>query len=592
MRVDPAGRIDLGRVRFTTCPAGDDSWQLEASEITLDTAERNGLGRSTRVEFKGVPIFYVPFISFPLGSERKSGFLFPSAGYTTRSGWQLAVPYYFNLAPNYDFTFEPVGLSRRGVDLSGEFRMLGRQQAGRFAFDYLPSDRLYEEDRSYVRLSHEARLPAGWRWRADAGNVSDNQYFEDFGDGPEGTSTAFVERVAAIGYRDTRWRVEALVQDFQTVAGDLAPLDRPYSSLPRLAAAGDFALDRAGRLRYGFDAEVVNFDRSAGITGWRADVEPHVGLALEGAGYYLRPAASWRATRYELDGNAPGEPDSPSRTLPMASLDAGLVFEGPSGSRGQRRVTLEPRALYLYAPFRDQDDLPVFDTALPDLNLVQLFRRNRYVGADRVSDANQLSVGVTSRLFTAADGRQIVAGTLGQILYFETPEVVLPGEPVRDRSTSDLVAQLELTAYRDWYADFGIQWNDDESERERMQARIQYRPAPDRVVNLGYRFKRDRVEQLEWSGAWPVSQRVSLFARYVHSLEDSRALDQFAGFEYRACCWRVRTVARRFVSSRTGERDTGVYLQLELTGLASVGSPAGTFLEESIRGYSPAQTTP
>lgn len=592
MSLDTRGAIDLENVTFTTCPASDPAWQLRAREIRLDTAERNGTGRSAMIEFKGVPIIYLPWMSFPLGSDRKSGFLFPSVGYSSRSGGQFSVPYYWNIAPNYDLSFEPVAYTRRGIDAATEFRYLTRRDRGTLAVNFLPNDRLYDdEDRSFLRLEHLTRLPAGWRFRIDAADASDVNYFEDFGQGPEGTSIAFVERLAELTYRDENWQIFGAVQDFQTIDQTLAPLDRPYSTLPQLAARGDFALGANRRFQYGFDSEAVNFDRSLGVNGWRFDAAPRVALEWQGPGYFLRPGVSLRYTSYSLDDNAPGTEGSPSRTLPTASVDAGLIFEGAAGSRGSRRVTLEPRMLYVYTPYRDQDDLPLFDTALPDLNLVQLFRTNRYVGADRVSDANQASVGVTSRLFSTQTGEQYLAVTLGQTYYFDAPRVRLPTEPDRDRSSSDFVAQLALTAFENWSADFGVQWDPSASERERMQARLQYRPRPDSVVNLGYRFQRDRLDQAEASAAWPVAKQWSLFARYVYSIEDSESLDQFAGLEYRACCWKLRAVGRRFVSSQTGERDTGIYVQLELGGLASVGSSAAAFLESAIRGYSPSTST-
>jgi len=591
MQLTPAGVIQLQGVRFTTCPANDTAWQLRADEITLDTRTQLGTGRGARVDFKGVPIMYLPWLSFPLGTQRKSGFLFPSLGHSQRSGVQLVVPYYWNIAPNADFTFEPALYGRRGVDVAGQFRYLTRRQRGKLSLNYLPADRLADQDRSRIRIEHVANLPHELRFIVDAENVSDADYFEDFAQGQQGTSTPFVERLARLTYRDEHWRFAGEMQDFQTIDRDLAPLDRPYTRTPRLVANADFGWGPAEAFRYGFDSELVNFERSVGVTGWRVDVMPTASLDLSGAGYFLRPGFAWRHTRYELDDVAAGEATSRSRTLPIGSLDAGLVFERDAGSQGQRRVTLEPRLLYLNIPFRAQDDLPIFDTALPDLNLVQLFRTNRFVGADRVSDADQLSVGVTSRLFDADSGAQYLAATLGQSYYFDSPRVRLPDEPPGSRNSSDIIAQLALTAYKDWNADLGLQWNPNESRSERAQVNVQYRPGPERVVNLGYRMQRERLEQAEVSSAWPVGQRWAVFGRLVHSFQDNTTLERFGGVEYRSCCWRLRFLGRRFVSSRTGEQDTGFYLQLELTGLASVGSAADSFLATAIRGYSRPETT-
>jgi LPS-assembly protein len=294
----------------------------------------------------------------------------------------------------------------------------------------------------------------------------------------------------------------------------------------------------------------------------------------------------WRATAYSLTDAAAGTDDSPVRSLPTLSAETGLALERDVGTRDQRLLTLEPRAQYLYVPYRDQDELPVFDTALPDLNLVQLFRTNRYVGADRVGDANQFNFGVTSRLLDSRDGRQYLSATLGQAFYLEDPRVRLPDEPVRDRSSSDIVAELDLTAFKDWSARLGYQWNPDQGRSEKSEFYLQYRPASNRVVNAGYRFRRDLLEQVDVSVAWPISGQWRGFGRWVYSLFEDKTLDQFVGLEFSSCCYAIRVVTRRFVSSRTGDTDTSVGLQLELKGLSNVGVDNESFLRDAIRGYS------
>jgi LPS-assembly protein len=468
-------------------------------------------------------------------------------------------------------------------------RFLTRHQRTSLQVNYLPDDDVIHRDRNRFRLENTTELPGDVRFFIDAESVSDSAYFEDFAQGPEGTSIPFVERLSGLRFRNEHWRMSAEFQQFQTIDRELLDNDKPYARLPRILVGADYGWGPEERVRYGLDAEVVNFDRDEGVTGWRFDAMPSTALELGGPGLFLRPGFAFRYTEYSLDYDdgltLPNRRDNPTRNLPIASLDAGMVFERDSGSRAQRRLTLEPRLLYLNVPYRNQDDLPIFDTGIPDLSLVQLFRTNRYVGADRVSDANQVSLGVTSRLFDAQNGSQFLAVTLGQIYYFEQPRVRLPDELGRDSHTSDFVGQVSLTAYKNWNADFGLQWNPDQSQYERAQANIQFKPAGEQVINLGYRFQRDRLEQTELSGAWPIGDRWNAFARYVYSLRDSKALERFVGLEYQACCWRMRLVGRKFVSNRTGEQDTGVYLQLELTGLASVGSAADAFLAGAIRGY-------
>jgi LPS-assembly protein len=242
--------------------------------------------------------------------------------------------------------------------------------------------------------------------------------------------------------------------------------------------------------------------------------------------------------------------------------------------------------LYLYVPFRDQADLPVFDTALPDLNIVQLFRRNRYVGADRLSDSNQLSAGATVRMLDAESGRQYLSGTLGEAWYFEAPRVTLPNEPVAVREYSNLVGELDLTAYQNWTVSLGFEWDPDATQSQKGELSVQYRPAPDRVANVGYRFRRGLIEQVDASVAWPIARRWNVYAGGVYSLRDETLIEEFAGLEYGSCCWKLRAVYRQYVSSRTGHRDSTIAVQLELSGLSNVGVPADAFLEGAIRGYS------
>lgn len=586
-----AGKLSLDGVRYTTCPVGNDDWVLKASDIDIDQRAGFGTGRNVRLDFKGIPILYTPIISFPVGDQRKSGFLFPTFGTSSRSGTALAVPWYWNIAPEYDATFIPTWYSKRGARLDSEFRYLSAYGRGVLNADYLPDDQEFGDSRHLVHFVDQSDFTKHLRLGLDAADVSDTNWFEDFGLGPEGTSVTYLNRLANLQYLSDGWFGSLRAQNFQTIDSTIDDLDRPYTLLPQLAVRGLLPGQPYG-LTFAFDGEFSNFRRNDGVTGTRLDVAPEVRMPLRGAGIYLEPAASWRYTAYDLGNTEPGANDTPHRSAPLFSLDGGMSFERSSGSRGQRLQTFEPRFMYLYVPYRNQDQLPVFDTAEADLNLVQLFRTNRYVGADRLSNANQVTVGVTSRLLDADTGQQFLAGTIGQAYYFDEPRVVLPGVPLDDTESSDIVAELDLTAYRNWNIRMGVQWDPGDMRSEKGDINLQYRPGPERVMNVGYRFRRDNIEQLDGSLAWPIGEQWSAYARMVYSLDDKKALDQFAGFEYRACCWRLRLVTRRYVSNRDGDVDTSFLLQLELNGLSSVGVGADTFLERAIRGYSPNRQQP
>ncbi len=640
----PKGILNLKGVTFTTCRMTDQSWQLHAQTLRLDTNEQVGTGRNASIDFQGVPILYLPWFSFPLSNERKSGFLFPSAGNSSISGFELQVPYYWNIAPNADLTFSPMYYSRRGIDLAGDARFLTDMQEGELQWHFLPDDQRFDaeqsslltaaaaaglpagevgsSDRSFVTFHDVATLPDNVRMLVDAANVSDPLYFQDFGTGPETTSTAFLERLAEVTYRDEYWNLGAEAQQYQPVAVQLpVPAQylpdeyRPYTRAPWLWADGDFGWGPSQILHYGFDSELVDFTRAVGVNGWRLDVMPNVGLDYEDPGYFIRSSLAWRYTQYELDNVLPGAERSPSRSLPITSFDAGLKFDRLLGPGDDRTLTLEPRMLYLYVPYRDQDQLPLFDTALPDLNLVELFRTNRYVGDDRISDADQVTAGVTSRLLDTSSGQQYLTATLGQAYYIETPRVQLPGEYLDGREKSDLVGEFVVSAYQNWNVDLNLDWNPSQSQEERTFVQLQYKPEAESVINIAYRYQRDVVlpsalatpgelpvalgvpspsftqdqslNQAEVSGAWPIAHNWHLLARWVYDLDAHEGLDRLLGFEYRACCWRVRLLARRYLINGTGQQDTAFMFQLQLSGLAGVGPATDAFLGTAIRGYSP-----
>lgn len=614
--VSPQGQVSLDDVRYTSCPAGNDDWVLKASDIDISQRAGIGTGRNVRLDFWGVPILYTPFISFPVGNQRKSGFLFPDFGTSSSSGTSIIVPWYWNIAPNYDATFSPIAYTKRGFKLDSEFRYLTSFGRGQLSAEYLPDDREFmpgqaasDRSRSLLRFMDESNFSEHMRLNLDAANVSDDRWFADFGFGPEDTSITYLTRLANLSYLNEHWFASLRTQNLQIIddplvtTDDIAPRDRPYTILPQLAMRASFP-DQPFGLSLGLDSEWSSFDRNTGVTGSRLDIAPEIRMPLRARGIYLEPAVSWRYTGYSLedltiDDLAPDpsrDPTQPLDTTPhraasIMSVDGGMAFERMTGSRGQRLLTFEPRFMYLYVPYRNQNDLPLFDTTLADFNTVQLFRTNQYVGADRLSNANQVSIGVTSRLLDGKSGQQFISGTVGQAIYFDAPRVPLFGETLQDTESSDIVAQLDVTAFRNWNIRAGLLWDPDDTRAEKGDTRIQYRPAHDRVINAGYRFRRDAIEQVDSSIAWPVGNKWNAYARLVYSLEENTTVDQFAGFEYRACCWRVRFVARRYINTRSNDAsnsdfNTSFMLQLELNGLSSVGTGADTFLEQAIQGYS------
>ncbi len=625
MEVHPDGTVRLKKVRYTSCPAGNQDWMLQASSVDLDTDAQQGVARRVVMRFKDVPIFYTPYMAFPLSDARQSGLLFPNFAHTGNNGYELDVPYYFNLAPNYDLTLTPGLLSRRGVQLGGEFRFLTADSHGQIEENFLPNDAIDHFDRAYLHLTEVTNLAPGLRFDTDITSVSDSNYFSDFAVGSDQTSVTFLQRQAEFLYYDDIWRIRAQAQNYQTIDTSIDAGDRPYSRVPRIEAYGLFPL--VGDLEFAVSSEVTNFLREVGPTGVRADISPELRWSARSAGYFFEPVVGYHYTQYDLQNMAVGDPSTPTRTLPYASLDTGLIFERDSGSQGQRTETLEPRLMYSYVPYRNQNELPIFDTGLPDMNLVELFRTNRYVGDDRIGDTNQLAMGVTTRLFSESTGAQYLTATLGQIRYFSLPRVFLPDEitqtlpgqtlvtipgqpgqfplpgqnlptlPGQTLATvpgqifqpyraSDIVSEISVNAYKNWSVNLDYQWNPYTSQTDKSEVLVQYHPEPNKVVNIGYRYQADILKQYDVSLAWPIAGHWNTVGRYVYSLQDRQVIEQLAGVEYKSCCWRIQVLQRRYLTNRTGGLDTSIALQLELTGLSSVGKRSDGYLSKEISGYS------
>ena len=678
----PDGRVDLTQVRYTTCPVGKEDWQLRAHSLNLDKTAQVGVARDVVMRFKDVPVFYTPYLSFPLGDERKSGFLFPSFGHDSSNGYELEVPYYFNLAPNYDLTLTPGVLSARGVQFAEDFRYLTSNSHGQIDATFLPDDKQENhDDRSYFRATDITDIQHGLRFDADVAAVSDVNYFSDFAVGSDQTSVTYLQRRADVLYYDDAWRIRAELQNYQTIDISVPEYFRPASRVPRIDASGLYPI-LDSQFEFALDSEAVNFLREAGpcnsaltnpanagagivqadpcASGVRVNLAPELRWSHRGPGYFVEPAVGFDFTQYALTNVSEGEPSDPTRALPYARLDSGLIFERDAGSQAQRTQTLEPRFVYSYIPYRNQNALPIFDSGLPDLNLTELFRSNRFVGWDRIGDANQAAVALTTRLYDSVSGAQYLSATIGQIRYFSIPRVGLPADilsqdagamippqasvplaPVNPLSipgalivrgqsfapypgqyiytgtrasalalqqeidpafhASDIVTEVSLTGYKHFTVDLDYQWNPYTSQTDKAELVLQYHPDPAKVINVAYRFQEGILKQVDGSFAWPIAGRFNIVGREVYSLADfqqptipqHQTTEQVAGIEYKSCCYRIQLVQRRYLSIRPGSTttttsglDSSIALQLELTGLSSVGKKEDTFLEQSIKGYS------
>jgi LPS-assembly protein len=584
IEVTSDSRVSLMSMLFTTCPPENVAWEISAKSAELDVNGGVGTARGVKLDFKGVPILYVPYFSFPINTERKSGFLTPDISDRDRTGLDLSIPYYLNLAPNYDLTLEPRYMSARGTQLRSDFRYLLPNSRGNFGFEYLPDDEETQTERRYANLQHESLFGPRDQLELLSGmeGVSDDAYFEDLGTSLAVTSQTHLNRFLDLTFFAPNWSLLTRLQNYQTIDPVLTELEHPYERTPQMLFGGRWG---EGLVAFDSDTELVNFDRNVGTTGWRLDTTQEVSLRFARSGMFLTPAVALRQTNYWLDNPAPGEDDLQRRSLPIGSLDMGLSFE--RDMRGGRRSwlqTIEPRLLYVHVPFEDQSTLPVFDTIVPDFNLIQLFRKYQFVGPDRVADTEQVSFGVTTRLIDAANGRERLTATLGQTRYLDPQLVTLPGTLPTETDASDYVAEVGIGVRDAWALDVGYQWNSETSSTARAETRLEFRPKDDRLFGIGYRYRRDTLEQGDVSLVWPIGERWRIIGRYSYSFLDKERLEDFFGWEYEACCWRLRMVNRNYVS-RTGDTDSSISLQLELKGLSQRVTSPDELLDRGILGY-------
>ena len=586
----------LEGVSYTTCDPDNRQWTIRAKRVDINQAEGMATIRRGTLRIGPVPVLYLPIATLPIDERRKTGFLFPSVSVSRSRGFDLEIPYYLNIAPNYDATLTPRLMTKRGVMLGAEFRYLTDTQRGRFFGSWLPDDDQTGRDRGTLTWEHRGRLGTHWQLISNVNHISDDRYFEDFGDSLAMAATSLLESTAGIYGRGAGWSASLSLEDWAIADPYVPKSAEPFRRLPRALLAWEHPF--AAGLVTGVRAEGVAFDRSDGLDATRVDVHPYVGWRYERAAGFIRPQLGVRHTQYRLgDGYVAGFPvRSPSRTTPILSLDTGLVFERHANLFGTRALqTLEPRLYYLNVPYRDQDALPIFDTQELGFSWGQLFRPNRFSGADRQSDANQATLAVSTRFFEEDSGRERLSASLGQIRYFEAQRVQLPGVAGVDRAGSAYVGDVELQLDDRWSVAVSQQWDPSRDLSDLSTLRTQYRFGSEGVFNFAYRFRRDAgmatqdrvtLEQLDASALIPLNDRWRLIGRWNYSLMESATLEAFAGVEWENCCLATRVLVRRYIRNFEGEVNTSLYVELELKGLSTLGRKSGELLERAILGYS------
>jgi LPS-assembly protein len=662
---------------YTSCEPGSNAWTLKGNNITLNPATGFGTATNVTLRVKDIPVLYTPYIYFPIDDRRQSGFLPPTIGSGSDTGLMLVTPYYFNLAPNYDATLYPRYMSKRGLLMEGEFRYLTKSSEGQFGGAYLNDEEDerskqtdYEKTRWMINWQHKGGLDSRWLTQVDYTDISDPYYFQDLQTDQIGVeSNDYINQQGSLTYRGDTYTAAINAQAYKlaTVANIT-----PYNRLPQITFNGALPYNPGG-LHFDYQTELVRFDRDletgnfvdqdgnvsrrldtnvsglARANGDRLNLAPSISLPMNWTYGFLTPKLKYQYTQYQLDLDSQGKAylasdanlnsptresfdSSQNRSVPIFSVDSGLYFDRNTQWFGKNyRQTLEPRLFYLYVPEKDQNDIPVFDTAETTFNYASLFRDNRFVGSDRIGDENKLSLGVTNR-WIEENGFERQRFSIGQALYFKDREVQLPGVVFKDRddaqaNVSPYALEHEYRFNRDWRINSDFNWDPDSRSTRSGSTMLHYQPEdnPGKVINAGYRYRNDlvrydqttgkwsvgggdygtpgtpgyvkdyyKIQQHDFSIIWPIVPQWSLISRWQYDYNRDRTLEAFGGFEYDNCCWKLRLINRYWVdydefsqdAPQNEKGDRGVFLQIVLKGLGGVtGAKVESFLDKGIQGY-------
>ncbi len=589
---------------YSTCPPDDRRWELRAQRIDVNTAEGMGTAHNATLRVGSIPVLYLPWFRFPIDDRRRTGLLYPGISSSGRNGFDWRQPIYLNLAPNYDATITPRLMTKRGLQLGGEFRYLTETGRGVFDGAFLPSDNLTDRerdteiadgvpvgnrrksDRGFFRFNGNQNLGPNWQARSNVAWISDTRYLDDASNNLNGGAASFVTSDVGLYGRGRHWEASIMADHWQLADYTLRDTNLPFDRLPRGQIRWEQPVSRF--FTAGVEAEVVRFDHTELAGGSRLDLKPFVSLPLEGDSWFLKPGLAWRYTGYNLekDPTLPGRDDRPTRSLPMTTVDAGLYFDRHTRwGESDYLNTLEPRIFYFNAPYRDQSGIPLFDTRPLTFGWGQLFRDNRYSGADRQADGNQLTLAVSTRFIREADGLEKLSASIGQIRYFEDSRVTVPGENPIEQGKSAWIVDANYAPSDRWTIGASYQWDPKAGRRDLASIRARYLLGDEGIVNLSYRYRRDLLEQADLSFLYPLNPNWSVVGRYYYSLQENQLLEGIAGVQWESCCIAVRLVSRRYLRGRSGDLNSAIQLEIELKGLGSAGPDTEGRLRRAILGY-------
>lgn len=632
---DKPGVLKLTKATYTTCPPDNTTWYVKSNYLVLDKNIGRGSATNTFIYVKNMPVFYTPYFSFPIDKTRKSGFLYPSFNYSKNSGLLVTLPYYFNLAPNYDFTFTPEAISKRGVMANGLFRYLTPQNSGNLSFAFIPHDRVFSQfqesaplgnppshsltdlenatdARGFVSFQDKTIFNDHWSSSLDVNRISDDYYLQDFGSIPEVINNDQLLSQADLNYASEHWRFLGRVQDFQTLHPlGLVQVPDQYRRLPQLDLIADYP-SRGNGLAYKFESEFVNFQHRRDyytdipvVQGGRLNVMPGISLPWSNGGIYLTPQAQFAVTNYTLRDQTSNVGASVTRLLPLLSVDSGMFFNRDINLfHATYTQTLEPRLFYLFVPYENQNKIQIFDTTLPALDYNQMFRVNRFSGYDRIGDANQVTLALTSRLLDNYGQEKINLG-IGQIFLLQKHRVCInndcSSDPLSHEWISPVVGKLQYNVTSQWNATANIAWDPSYHQLDTGVLNLQYLKDQTHIANVWYNFVRNGDSTTPQTGiynlnrfgvslSWSIWHNWNILGDWDYNIAASHSQNYFYGIEYETCCWAIRVVQSQvFANVNSNGKNTynsTLYLQILLKGLGNFGlSDAGGLLTSQIPNY-------
>ncbi|MBG9388970.1 LPS-assembly protein LptD [Caenimonas aquaedulcis] len=609
-------RAIIRKATYTTCqrrpgPAWMPDWILRAASIRIDNEEEIGQASGAVLSFMGLPILPVPELSFPLSDKRKSGLLPPTIGLDSLNGAELTLPYYWNIAPNRDATFYPALMTKRGIDFGGEFRYLERDYAGELRANFMPNDKLRDRDRWGYAVKHDGLLGAGLPFgpvtlNLNLNRVSDDDYWRDFSRSTSSLTQRLLANDGSLTWSRGDFTLNARALKWQTLQDVTAPIVPPYDRLPQVVGRYTSSNLPAGLDAY-LEADYTRFESNPVLTGQpnghRAFTVARISRPWQAPGWFVIPKLQLHSTQYGFDAPLANGATTASRTVPTFSVDSGMVFERDATYFGRNfRQTLEPRAFYVYTPFRDQSLLPNYDSAANDFNFATIYTENAFGGNDRISDNNLLTLGATTRLLDPDTGAEAARFGVAQRVRFKDQRVTLPGEaPVSER-LSDILFGATINWTPKWSLDATVQYNPKTGRSIRETIGGRYSPGNYHVISAAYRLQRGQSEQIDVGWQWPLNDlwgdrgqdlgagngggegRWYSVGRLNYSLQDRKLVDAVVGLEYDAGCWLGRIVVERLQSSTTSANKR-ILFQLEFVGFTRLGSNALQTLKENIPRY-------